>query len=166
MKNDGLNKHSVKRILHDSKRISGGDDDASSRTAPSRHLSSPTLSYAIRAAASAQTPSPTLFFANLYIFFSVLLPPAYSLQSISFSNLQDIHKMLLIGKESSHFIDELTNSLHSLRRGLLVRTVTLSYSNGNMTRSHLQLLRLVTLLATGGNAFPRTLHGVVNSLFC
>ena len=35
-----------------------------------------------------------------------------------------------------------------------------------MTRSRFQLLRLVTLLATGGNAFPRTLHGVANSLFC
>lgn len=166
MKNDGLNKQTIKRILYDNRGISGGDDDASWRTSPSQHLSSPGLSCAIPAARSTKIRFPTLFLANLYIFFSVLLPPAYLSPLLSSSNLQNVHQMLLIREESRHFVDKFANSLHSLRSSLLMTESLLSYSNGNMTRNRFQLLRLVTLLATGGNAFPRTLHGVADSVFC
>ena len=63
--------------------------------------------------------NPTLFLANLYIFFSVLLPPAYSITHHAVTpNLQNIHHVLLIGKKSADLTNQLTDGLHSLRAGL------------------------------------------------
>ena len=65
------------------------------------------------------TQNPTLFLANLYIFFSVLLPPAYSImQHFITPNLQDIHHVLLIRKKSADLTNELTHGLHSLGASL------------------------------------------------
>ena len=64
----------------------------------------------------------TRFLANLYIFFSVLLPPAYVITTHSSSpNLQDIHHVLLIRKKSADLTNELAHSLHSLRANLRIR---------------------------------------------
>ena len=63
--------------------------------------------------------NPTLFLANLYIFFSVLLPPAYSITHHAVTpNLQNIHHVLLVGQKSADLTNELTHGLHSLGASL------------------------------------------------
>ena len=72
--------------------------------------------------------------ANLYIFFSVLLPPAYSvMHPASTPNLQDIHHVLLVGKKSAHLTNQLTHGLHSLGASL---GITLPSNHGILSCSY------------------------------